>query len=254
MHKFSSRVCIFPQCALSDPLDAARVLCYTEKKTTEDDMKERIVTDNYEAWCEQWRARFLAMEQPELLRRLPELRADEENLHIRHFGREFLVHRRSGQITAADGRRIALNEKLNIYTLFGYVRPNARLTGEWVKFDDLKDASPFSKAFQNGVTTPFARTFRGQSDALRAAAQKLGGKPLPHGDVGFELAAFECIPLRFFFWDADEDFPAQGNLLFDRSATDFIHVESIVTIASIGLRRLAEAAALPIDRSAFAAI
>lgn len=217
-------------------------------------MKERIMTDHYEVWCEQWRARFLAMDQNELLRRLPELRADGEKLHIRHFGRDFFLDRRSGQISAADGKRIAHNEKLNIYTLFGYVRADAHLTGEWVKFDDLKDASPFSKAFQSGVTTPFARTFQGHGEALRAAAQRLGSKPIPHGDVGFELAAFACIPVRFLFWDADEDFPAQGNLLFDRSATDFIHVESIVTIASIGLSRLAEAAELPIDRSAFAAI
>lgn len=217
-------------------------------------MKERNLTDHYEIWCEQWRERFLAMDLRELLRRLPELRAEGEKLHIRHFGREFLVDLRSGQITAPDGRRIAHNEKLNIYTLFGYVRAGAHLTGEWVKFDDLKDASPFAKAFQNGVTAPFARTFRGQGEALLAAAQKLGGKCLAHGDVGVELAAFECIPVRFLFWDADEDFPAQGNLLFDRSATDFIHVESIVTIASIGLSRLAEAARLPIDRSAFAAI
>ena len=34
------------------------------------------------------------------------------------------------------------------------------------------------------------------------------------------------------FWDGDEEFPAQVNLLFDRNATDLIHVESVVTIAS----------------------
>ena len=67
----------------------------------------------------------------------------------------------------------------------------------------------------------------------------LGGKKLPWSDMGYELSAFECIPVRFLFWEGDEEFPAQGNLLFDAGVTDFIHGESIVTIASVGLSRLA---------------
>ena len=48
--------------------------------------------------------------------------------------------------------------------------------------------------------------------------------------------------MRVLFWDADDEFPAQANLLFDKNATDFIHVESVVTIASqaeVWLERLA---------------
>ena len=52
--------------------------------------------------------------------------------------------------------------------------------------------------------------------------------------------------MRVLFWEGDEEFPAQANLLFDRSAPDFIHVESVVTIASAALRHLAEYADLPI--------
>ena len=40
-------------------------------------------------------------------------------------------------------------------------------------------------------------------------------------------------------------------LLFDAGATDFIHGESIVTIASVGLSRLAGAAGVPMDSAAF---
>ena len=53
------------------------------------------------------------------------------------------------------------------------------------------------------------------------------------------------------FWDGDDEFPAQANLLFDRSATDFIHIESVVTIATELLRQLSEAAELPIPRDTF---
>ncbi len=121
----------------------------------------------------------------------------------------------------------------------------------WVRFDQLKNTSPFSKAFQEGVVEPFSRMFSGHVKELSYACEKLGGKKLTWSDAGYELKAFECIPVRFLFWDGDDEFPAQGNLLFDASATDFIHGESVVTIAAIGLDRIAKLAGVPMDRSAF---
>ena len=57
--------------------------------------------------------------------------------------------------------------------------------------------------------------------------------------------------MRYLFWDGDDEFPAQANILFDKNVVDFIHVESTVTIAMEGLYRLAEAAGLPVLGSAF---
>lgn len=50
---------------------------------------------------------------------------------------------------------------------------------------------------------------------------KLNGTELPQGDVGYQINAFACEPMRFYFWDRDEEFEAQGNILFDYSATDY---------------------------------
>ena len=72
------------------------------------------------------------------------------------------------------------------------------------------------------------------------------------GGVGLRGEKFtDCIPVKLMFWDGDDEFPAQANLLFDRSATDFIHIESVVTIATELLRQLSEAAELPIPRDTF---
>ena len=86
---------------------------------------------------------------------------------------------------------------------------------------------------------------------LREAFQKLDGRELPQGDVGYEIRAFDCMPMRFFFWERDEEFEAQGNILFDYSATDFNHVESAVSIADSGIKRLAELAGVPLRGKSF---
>lgn len=145
--------------------------------------------NNYEKWCEEWRKKFLKLNQEELKKKLPEL---EE-----------------------EGYR----------TICG--------------------------SFPEGDHEPFSRMFDGYTKELAEACEKLGGTRLSWSDTGYELKAFECIPVRFLFWEGDEEFPAQGNILFDASATDFIHGESIVTIAVIGLMRLANLAAIEMDRSTF---
>ncbi len=214
-------------------------------------MKKPVVS-NYELQCDQWRQRFLAMDQGALLRRLPELKVEGDYLTLRHFGRRLGVHRREGSVVAPDDAEpVSVNTRLNVYTLFHYCRDGARRTGEWLPFAQLKGASPFGPAFQKTVTEVFAATFSGRTEALEEAFRRMGGVRLPVSDVGFEVKGFECIPVRFHFWDGDDEFPAQANLLFDRSATDFIHVESVVTIASEGVLRLAKLAGVTLRSGTF---
>ena len=209
-------------------------------------------TNNYEKWCEQWREKFLEMDQEELKKRLPELQEEGNRLTLLHFGRKLGVNKDDGKIVAMeDPDPVTCYEKLNVYTLFGYVSPLAHYRDNWVRFDRLKDTSPFSQAFQAGVIEPFSRMFSGHVQELSHACEQLGGKRLPWSDAGYELKAFSCIPVRFLFWDGDDEFPAQGNVLFDSSATDFIHGESVVTIAAIGLDRIVKLAGVPMDRNTF---
>ena len=209
-------------------------------------------TNNYEKWCNQWREKFLKMDLKELQKRLPELKDEGDRLTITHFGRRLGIRKGDGQIMALDDQEpVTCYEQLNVYTLFGYVSPKAYYKDQWVRFDQLKDTAPFSGAFEEGVIKPFLRMFGGRLPEFSRACVQLDGKRLPWSDAGYELKAFACIPVRFLLWEGDEEFPAQGNLLFDASATDFIHGESVVTIAAIGLCRLAGLAGITMDRSAF---
>ncbi len=221
-----------------------------EKKVIKDMEPEKELT-NYEKWVEQWREKFLQMDQEELKARLPELCEAGNDLVITQFGMKYRINRNDGHITCDDAAEISCYEQLNIYTLFGYVSSLAHYKDDWVPFEKLKDAAPFFKAFQQGVILPFGRMFNGKTELLDAAFQKLGATKVKWSDVGYEWNAFGCIPVRFLFWDGDDEFPAQGNLLFDSSATDYIHVESIVTIAALGLKKLAETAGVEMDKSAF---
>ena len=207
-------------------------------------MKKR--PSNYALQIDEWKQRFLQMDMVELCRLLPELKIENGDLKITHFGRCCAICLETGDIRDLDEptAELSIGEMLNIYTLLYYVKPNAALSGEWMPFEQLKDASVFGPAFRKGNLEPFAKMFSGRPEALAKGCEALGGVKLNVGDVGYELKAFDCIPMRVIFWDADDEFEAQANILFDSSATDFIHVESTVTIASVGVMRIASAAGI----------
>lgn len=206
---------------------------------------------NYEKWCEEWRQKFLTMDQEDICRRLPEIDKTEQKLLLWHYGRQFAVDRKDGTMTVvSDDRSVDLMPQLNIYTLFWYAKEEAVQLGNRVPFRELKGASPFGAAFQKGILEPLAATFSGNVDRLEQAVMQLGGERLSQGK--YLLHAFSCIPVAVNFWDADEEFPAQANMLFDSSATEFNHVESIVSIAVEGLFQLSEAVGIQLKGSPFA--
>ena len=202
---------------------------------------------NYEVLCDQWQQRFLEMDQAELIRRIPELVPDGEHLIIRHFGRRLGIHRTEGHIDAMDDSDpVSLTTRMNIYTLLHYCKYGARFLNDWRPFPELRDAGPYGPAFNKTVRHEFGATFSGHADRLEEALRAMNGVKLPLADVGYEVKGFECIPVRYLFWEGDDEFPAQGTILFDYSCTDFIHVESIVSIASEGICYLAKLAGLEI--------
>ena len=207
-------------------------------------MKEEKVS-NYIKLCDEWAEKFLRMDKMELMKKLPELKQEDGYLKIVHFGVPFGVRESDGKIERLDGKTEAnATEMLNIYTLFGYVKEQAFFMDKWVPFADLRNARPFAPAYKTGVTDVFAETFSGHAEELRKAFMKLNGTELPQGDVGYQINAFACEPMRFYFWDRDEEFEAQANMLFDSEITEFMHEENVVCVAADAVYYLTLAAGM----------
>lgn len=206
-----------------------------------------MTSSNYDQWRIDWQTRFLSMDPHDLCRKLPFLSLSGEHLILPYFNQTIAIRLSDGLIAPPPAwGKLSLMDEMNIYTMLWYSRQDAILTGHWCTFENLRNARPFGPAFRKGNLAPFAQTFSGHADLLEAALQAFGGKPLPTGDVGYELEVFPCIPMQVLFWDSDEEFPAQCNLLFDSSAPDFIHIEGVVSIASEALKHLAQAVGLPV--------
>lgn len=208
--------------------------------------KEDCTMNNYELQLRQWEQRMLLLSPGDLLKKLPELQRVGNELQIRHLGRMIALDLSTGKLRClSDSMGLSMNEKLNIYTLLWYCKEDAKLSGNWLSFHDIKAVSPFAPAFHKSVINALSFTFQGKENKFQEAVLSIGGHSLRRNS--YFVPAFACMPLMINFWDGDEEFPPQSNILFDENACDFIHPESLVTIASEAVQRLAQAAKLPVQ-------
>ena len=197
---------------------------------------------NYDQVIENWRLQFLEMDQEELIRKF-QLEADEEFLYIIYFSKRFRIDRKTGLITE-DGKNPGFDTVMNIYNTFYYSAAHPVASGNLVAFRQVKRVYPFEAAYRRTIISRLQELFSGKTEELRKACEALGGTLLPQGDVGYVLPVFPFLNIAVLFWDKDEEFEAQANMLFDSEITEFMHEENVVCVAADAVYYLTLAAGM----------
>lgn len=197
---------------------------------------------NYDQVIENWRLKFLEMDQEELIRKF-QLEADEEFLYIIYFSKRFRIDRKNGFITE-DGKSPGFDTVMNIYNTFYYSAAHPVASGNLVAFRQVKRVHPFEAAYRRTIIFRLQELFAGKTEELRKACEALGGTLLPQGDVGYVLPVFPFLNIAVLFWDKDEEFEAQANMLFDSEITEFMHEENVVCVAADAVYYLTLAAGM----------
>lgn len=197
---------------------------------------------NYDQVIENWRLKFLEMDQEELIRKF-QLEADEEFLYIIYFSKKFRIDRKNGFITE-DGKSPGFDTVMNIYNTFYYSAAHPVASGNLVAFRQVKRVYPFEAVYRRTIIFRLQELFAGKTEELRKACEALGGTLLPQGDVGYVLPVFPFLNIAVLFWDKDEEFEAQANMLFDSEITEFMHEENVVCVAADAVYYLTLAAGM----------
>jgi hypothetical protein len=108
-------------------------------------------------------------------------------------------------------------------------------SGTWITFSSVPASHAKDKAWAGHVEEVIAKHFAGNVEELRKACREAGGTEATmqgNHDAAFEFGLFPHYPALLLFYDAvpDEDFPAQCKLLLDRTAPQYLDIESIVVL------------------------
>ena len=168
------------------------------------------------------------------------LARDGAYLYVDFAGRCHRIGRETGRVEfrEAGWRHADYNASTTLFDVLSRAEAAPRCSGQFVSLSavggQVLGAGPGGDLF-----APQARAFAGRCGALRDACARLGGRPMPVGDVSYQLPLLPFLPVVLQFWDADEEFPAQLKLMWDANILDFMHYETTFFAAAHLFQRLA---------------
>lgn len=197
--------------------------------------KKDLPKDNYELVVLHDQQRFLKRDAAEMAKNT-HLTIDHGQILVPHYNIDYTVDIKTAEIAYADKKDapISVNRRMMILHHLLEAKEGATLAHDFVSMHSLKDANIHTQAFNNRAVFPLAKFFAGNPHGFMAAGEALGAVPTQGGDVAFILHAFPTIPMKYIFWDGDDEVPASANILFDRSITDFTHPEDVIGLGEYG--------------------
>jgi hypothetical protein len=105
---------------------------------------------------------------------------------------------------------------------------------DWVTYRDFTDSGQTQDAgLSDYATRTITKRYTGNLDRLTAASAVIGGIP-PETEYPYDFStvftALPRLPILFLFNDADEQFPAQASILYERRAEYFLDAECRVMV------------------------
>ncbi len=110
----------------------------------------------------------------------------------------------------------------------------AAITGKWISFQEVPDGKFYLDAFHRRAKNPMVQAFGHRPELLlKLAGEAFGAEPSDQGDVSVLVQALPLVPLVLLIWKGDEEFPPEGNILFDRNIMKVLSAEDIAWLSGM---------------------
>lgn len=167
-----------------------------------------------------------------------ETSSGETTILLTFFYRDLVIRHPEGtMVYPQDGTEPSLPEQILVlhYLLAQSEMP---LTGKTITFREIPSGEFYYGPFLKRAQAPLVKTFGEAPEKFMELAMKAGGQKSSLGAVAVTFRPFPKIPITLILWPGDEEFPPDGNILFDSSISDFLAGEDIALLAGMAVYRL----------------
>ncbi len=164
---------------------------------------------------------------------------DASHVELNYFGRPVRVSAAPVSVAALDnGPEIPLAEQALI--LHYLVRADgAPVRGRWITYREVEAGEFYWSAFVKRAKDPLVGFFGQRPAMLTELAPLVGGEgPGETGDASVIVRAFPRVPIMLVLWAGDDEFPPDGNLLFDESIGHYLSTEDIALTAGLPIYKM----------------
>lgn len=188
--------------------------------------KEQVPFEHY---CRQWR------ELDPAAAAARGVSWDGSAFHVTMLGVPYRLSWPEFAISSETGEGFALGNIPAQILLMRYVtsaKP-APFTGNFVTFRETPWGDVYIKPFTGRCLTRAAYTFGTRLEAFRAAMEKMGAQPLPHGDAGYQVEFLPGLHMQLLVWAGDDEFPPNSQILFSDNFPEVFAAEDLVVCADV---------------------
>ena len=200
------------------------------------------MADNYSVMLDSMRQRFLASDMDRIAHAFS-LETEEGYIRLRFLGEELRIVRSTAEVQLRSGGMwipAGFDDAMSVYDILTYSPGPPVPSGDYVNLKSLGELSGASFSHSpGGFFSRQSEQLTGKAEELRSIFRSRGW-PSEEGrsDAGCFVPVFSGIKVLLRFWDADEDFPAQLQFLWDRSVLQMMHYETVWFASSAVVRRI----------------
>ncbi|MDP2730783.1 MAG: DUF3786 domain-containing protein [Dehalococcoidales bacterium] len=152
---------------------------------------------------------------------------------IRYLNQSYLITLPGVEISPLDSPgEVPARDRLLILHYF-LTAKGTPLTGKLIPFRELPEGTVYSPTFAKRTIQPLLTNFGKEPERLLEICQKLGGIKTDYGDMAVTIDAFSRVPITIVLWRGDDEFPPEGNILFDATIPDYLPTEDITVLCEI---------------------
>jgi hypothetical protein len=101
------------------------------------------------------------------------------------------------------------------------------LSDQLITYPELKEGANYFPSFHKRAVKPLIDYFGPLPEKLLKAAEPMGAVKSNLGDVSVTIPAFPRVPITLVLWKGDDEFPPNGNILFNSTILDYQPVEDV---------------------------
>lgn len=162
--------------------------------------------------------------------------------HVAFLGDEYVADITTRQVLHA-GDASPAGEHLSLLILHYLARRAEGLpptTGEWLSLTELSLGGRFSEVYVERAVGPLREAFGADPGRLFEALATAPGERVERADAAIVVEVLPGVPVLVDVWGADEEFPPEAGLLFDRGITSVFVTEDILELAETTAEALVE--------------
>ena len=138
-----------------------------------------------------------------------------------------------GEIVATAGTKEPSLQEQGLIMHYLIQAKGAPLAETWITFREIPSGEFYYSAFVKRAREPLVKTFGDRPDLFIELGLKMGGNKGDEGDASLHFKVFPCIPVCLVLWAGDEEFPPDGNLLFDASISKYLSAEDVAVLSGM---------------------